>query len=216
MDQRHGNISLLRIPRSRPRRRPSHRRPRYRRRHRRVGRRWRSSRSLSPLPSRRSSHLDLNPALQSTSPRHLPPSLWTVVIVVTAIIVDRQKRGKGSPHSRCDDPQPAPRSVSPVAGPRRHLPRRSHGGREANAAALLFFPYPVPPGLNPCLSSASPPPRSTSPAAPHGSKRGNRRSLLRGDGASRAEAAPARAIGPALREPVPSDRQGQQRQGRAW
>jgi hypothetical protein len=46
--------------------------------------------------------------------------------------------------------------------------------------------------------------------------RGNRRSLLRGDGASRAEAAPARAIGPALREPVPSDRQGQQRQGRAW
>jgi hypothetical protein len=59
----------------------------------------------------------------------------------------------------------------------RHLPRRSHrgsvtidgdGGREANAAALLFFPYPVPPGLNPCLSSASPPPRSTSPAAPNG------------------------------------------------
>ena len=103
MDQRHGNISLLRIPRSCPRCRPSHCRPRYRHRHRRAWRRWQSSRSLSPLPSRRSSHLDLNPALQLTSPRHLP-----VVIVVTAIIVNRQKRGKGSPHRRCDDPQPAP------------------------------------------------------------------------------------------------------------
>jgi hypothetical protein len=24
----------------------------------------------------------------------LPPSLWTIVVVITAIIVDRQKRGK--------------------------------------------------------------------------------------------------------------------------
>jgi hypothetical protein len=38
----------------------------------------------------------------------------------------------------------------------------------------------------------------TSLAAPHGSKRGNWRSLLHGDGASRAEAAPARMIGSSL------------------
>ncbi len=42
------------------------------------------------------------PASQSTSPWRwrraalcaLPPSLWTVVVIITAIIVDRQKRGK--------------------------------------------------------------------------------------------------------------------------
>jgi hypothetical protein len=47
------------------------------------------------------------------------------------------------------------------------------------------------------------PQRSTSQAAPHSSRQGNRRSLLRGYVAPHAEAAQARVIGPTLRKPAP-------------
>ncbi len=57
----------------------------------------------------------------------------------------------------------------------------------------------------------SPPPRSTSRAAPLGSRRGNWTSHLGEDAARRAAAVPARARGQALHEHVPSHRRGQQR-----
>ena len=98
-------------------------------------------------------------------------------------------------------------------------PRRQRRRRAEDTAITMIPRWGIPVAIaTPILDGTtfvSPPRLSPRLLLLSASERGNRRSLLRVDATPRAEAVQARAMGPALHKPAPSDWQGRQRQGRA-